>query len=186
MPALGSVAIPPGQCVLPPLAVPRTYQLLWNNSILAGDSSSGPLGYLTFLYGHKKYNRGSRRKRTNDKWTIWAWVNLKCKNGSFVTLHSLCICRLTLACICGKLLQATTNANSSLTVFLTADRCRLRTANSSCLSSSLALESISRRLVSSAVRCRPPLCVSLHQLLSGFSRTFLSYPTSGLVGDLES
>ena len=43
---------------------PRIQQLLWNNSVLAGDSSSGPLGYLTFLYGHKKYNRGSGRKRT--------------------------------------------------------------------------------------------------------------------------
>ena len=131
---------------------PRTYQLLWNNSVLAGDSSSGPLGYLTFLYSHKKYNRGSGRKRTNDKRTIWACVNSKCKKGSFVTLHSMCICRLTLACICAKLLQATRNANSSLTVFLTADRCRHRTANSSCLSSSLPLDSISCRLASSAVR----------------------------------
>ena len=83
--------------------------------------------------------------------------------------HSLCICRLTLACICAKLLQATRNANSSLTVFLTADRCRLKTANSSCLSFLLTQDSISRRLVSTAVRCRLPLCVSLHQLtLSGF------------------
>ena len=103
-----------------PLATPRTYQLLWNNSVLAGDSSSGPLGYLTFLYGHKKYNRGSGRKRTKNKRTIWALVNSKCKKDSFVTLDSLCICRLTLACICAKLLQATRNANSSLTVFLTA------------------------------------------------------------------
>ena len=103
-----------------PLAAPRTYQLLWNNSILASESSCGPLGYLTFLYGHKKYNQGSGRKRTKNKWTIWAWVNSKCKKGSFVTLHSLCICRLTLAYHCAKLLQATRNANSSLTVFLTA------------------------------------------------------------------
>ena len=102
------------------LAAPRTYQFLWDNSVLAGDSSSGPLGYLTFLYGHNKYNRGSGRKRTKNKRTIWAWVNSKSKKGSFVTLHSLCICILTLACICAKLLQATRNANSSLTVFLTA------------------------------------------------------------------
>ena len=151
-----------------PFAVPHTYQLLWNNSVLAGDSSSGLLGYLTFLYGHKKYNGESGRKRTNDKWTIWAWVNSKCKKANFMILHSLCICRLTLACICLKLLQATRNANSSLTVFFTADHCRLRTANSSCLSSSLPLESISRRLVSSAVHCWLPLCISLRQPPSGF------------------
>ena len=106
---------------------------------------------------------GGAIKRINDKRTIWACVNSKFKKGSFVTLHSLCICRLTLAYICAKLLQATRNANSSLTVFLTADRCRLRTANSSYLSSSLHLDSISRLLVSSVVRCRLPLCVSLRQ-----------------------
>ena len=79
-----------------------------------------------------------------------------------------CICRLTLASICAsicaRLPQATKNANSSLTVFLTADRCWLRTVNSSCLSSSLPLHSISRWLVSSAVRCQLPLCISLRQL----------------------
>ena len=47
----------------------------------------------------QEYNRGCGRKRTNDKRTIWAWVKSKCKKGKFVTLHSLCICRLTLACI---------------------------------------------------------------------------------------
>ena len=105
-----------------------------------------------------------REWEKKNKWTIWARVNSKCKKGSFVTLHSLCICRLTLACICAKLLQDTRNANSSLTVFLTADCCRLRTANSSSLSSSLPLDSISRWLVSSAVHCQLPLCISLHQL----------------------
>ena len=52
-----------------------------------------------FLYGHKKYNQRSGRKRINDKRTIWAWVNSMCKKGDSVTLHSLCICRLSLACI---------------------------------------------------------------------------------------
>ena len=103
-----------------PLRGPRTYQLLWNNTVLAGDSSSGPLRYLTFLYGYKKYNRGSGRKRTKNKRTTWARVNSKSKEGSFVSLHSLWICRLPWACICAKLLQATRNANSFLTVFLTA------------------------------------------------------------------
>ena len=36
-------------------------------------------------------------ERTKNKRTIWAWVNSKCKKRSYVTLHSLCICRLTLA-----------------------------------------------------------------------------------------
>ena len=60
--------------------------------VLAGDTSSGPLGHFTFLYGHKKYNRGNGRKGTKNKRTIWAWINSKCKKGEFVTLHSLCIC----------------------------------------------------------------------------------------------
>ena len=77
---------------------PRTYQLLWNNSVLAGDSPCGPLGHFTFLYGLKKDNRRSGRKRTKNKRTIWACVNSKCKKGKFVALHSLCICRLSLTC----------------------------------------------------------------------------------------
>ena len=132
-------------------------------------------------------------ERTKNKRTIWAWVNSKWKKGGSVTLHALCICRLMLTCICAKLLQATRNANSCLTVFLTADRCRLRTANSYCLT----------RLVSSAVCCRLPLSVPLRQLLlwvtvptafsgvplvycPGFCRICLSSPTSSLVGDLDS
>ena len=110
-----------------------------------------------------------------------------------------------------KLLQATENVNSSLTAFLTADRCRLRTANSSCLSSSVPLDSISRQLESSAVCCWLPLWVTLRQLpsLGSFfqlaSLAFLcplpslafpcplpwllsdlAPPTSGLIGDLDS
>ena len=46
----------------------------------------------------QKYNRGNGRKRTKNKRTIWAWVNSKCKKGSFVTLYSLCICRQSLTC----------------------------------------------------------------------------------------
>ena len=143
---------------------PRTYQLLWNNTVWAGDSSSGPLGYLTLLYGHKKYNRGSGRKRTKNKRTIWAWVNSKCKKGSFVTLHSLCICRLSQACICAKLLQASRNANSSLTIFLNGPGLYLTPTIS-------------------VVDC--PSVSPFANFPSGFSRACLSYPTSGLVRDLE-
>ena len=101
-----------------------------------------------------------------------------------------------------RLQQATRNADSSLTVFLTADRCRLRTANSSCLSSSLPLDSISPcwSLLLSVVDC-PSASPFANCLLwvpffnwllwrslahcPGFSRTCLSYPTSGRVEDLE-
>ena len=115
----------------------RTYQLLWNNSVLAGDSSSGPLGHFTFLYGLKKYNWGSGRNRTKNKRTIWAWVHSKCKKGKFVTLHSLCICRLSLTC---SFCETSTSYKECQ---LISDRllhcwpCQLRTANSSCLFSSL-------------------------------------------------
>ena len=82
-----------------------------------------PPGHFTFLYGHKKYNRGSGRKRTKNKGTIWAWVNSKCKKGCSVTLHSLCIRRLTLTCI---LRENSTKPRGMLTLFpwssLTAPR----------------------------------------------------------------
>ena len=135
---------------------------------MAGDSSSGPLGYFTFLYGHKKYNRGSGRKRTKNKRTIWVWLNSMCKKRSFKTLHSLCICRLTLACIYAKLLQATRNANSSLTVFLTAYGLYLTTTALFCC------------IVDCLLRLPSP------NHLSGFLFKLLSSNTSGLVGDLES
>ena len=116
-------------------------------------------------------------KRTKNKRTIWAWVDSKCKKGHFLTLHSLCICILSRACISSKLQHATRNANLSLTVFLTAPGLYLTPTALFCCPLSTAL------------------CVSLRQLtslgsfsnsLSGFSRTCLSSPTSGLVRDLKS
>ena len=152
-----------------------------NNSVLAGDSSSGLPGYLTFLYGHKKYNRGSGRKRTNNKWTMWSWVNSECKKGGSVTLHSLCICRLTLACISSeistKLLGMPTHPDWPS---LTASFCwPLLT-----LDCKLILSVFLTALVSSTVHCRLPLCVTLCQLpsLSSFFQLSLSgvpLPTSG-------
>ena len=47
----------------------------------------------------QKYNQGSGRKEQTNKWTIWAWVNSSARRLSCDTLHSLCICRLTLAWI---------------------------------------------------------------------------------------
>ena len=63
-----------------------------NNSVLASDSSSGSDRGITHFF------TAQGRKRTKNKRTIRAWVNSKCKKRSSVTLHSLCICRLSLTC----------------------------------------------------------------------------------------
>ena len=79
-------------------------------------SSCFQQGYHTFLYGHIKYNREGEIKRKNEQ--TRTWVSSKRKKGSFVTLHSLCICRLSPACILRETsTEASRNANSSLTVF---------------------------------------------------------------------
>ena len=86
---------------------------------------------------------------------------------------------------------------------LTADRCRLRTANSSCLSSSLPPDTISPdwSLLLFAVDCPSASPFANRSLwvpfsnssdwrslahCPGFSRICLSSTTSGLVGDLDS
>ena len=93
-------------------------------------------------------------KRTKNKRTIGAWVSSKCKKRSYVTLHSLCICRLSLAC----------------------SFCEISTSHEECWLiltglPSLILDPISCWLVSSAVRCRLPTATRRHPsptLLSGF------------------
>ena len=123
-----------------PLRSLRTYQFLWNNSVLAGDSSSDPLGHFTFLYGFKKYNRGSGRKRTNKQYGLGSIQNARraslwhCIPCASVDYRWRVVSRNFY-----KLLGMPIH----LTIFLTADHCRLRTAKSSCLSSSLPLDSIS-------------------------------------------
>ena len=70
--------------------------------ILGRWSSSCPDGgHRTFLYGYKKYNRGSGRKRTNEQNEQYEpGVNSKCKTRSYVTLCiPVSIYRSTLACI---------------------------------------------------------------------------------------
>ena len=82
-------------CDNPPSRSPNN-QLLWNNSVLAGDSSSGfRRGISHFFMATRNTTEGVREK---EQRTIWAWVNSKCKEGGSVTLHSLCICRLSLTC----------------------------------------------------------------------------------------
>ena len=84
-------------------------------------------------------------------------------------------CRLSRACIFRKTpTKATRNANSSLTVFLSASFCWL-----------FVLWTLSHAdwpLLLSVVDC---LSASPFTNCRGFSRTCLSSPTSGLVGDLE-
>ena len=62
-----------------------------------------PIGVSHISLRHKKYNQGSGRKRTKNKRTIWAWVNSSARRLCCDTLHSLCICRLTLVCISSEI-----------------------------------------------------------------------------------
>ena len=88
-------------------------------------------------------------KRTKNKRTIGAWVISKCKKRSYVTLHSLCICRLSLTC-------------SSCEISTSHEECWLILTGLP----SLILNPISCWLFSSAIRCRLPFCVILRQLPS--------------------
>ena len=95
---------------------------------MARDSSSGfQQGYHSFLYGHKKYNWGSGRKRTNEQY----WLRSALSARRVVLWHFFvqlfmhlvdyrweCIFRETPT-------EATRNANSSLTILLTASFCWL-------------------------------------------------------------
>ena len=81
-------------------SAPRIHQLLKTISILASDHLVVP--FRTFLYGTRntiKRVGGKNKEQTNNM----AWVSTKCKKRSYVTLHSLCICRLTLAWISSKI-----------------------------------------------------------------------------------
>ena len=120
---------------------------------MASDSSSGFWqGYHTFLYGHIKWVGG--RKRTNEQ--TRTWVSSKRKKGSFVTL---CILRTSVdyRCyiFCAKLLQKLLGMPTYLW---------LSSLTASFWWPSFCWTAISRRLVSSAFRCRLPLSVFLCQL----------------------
>ena len=127
--------------VILPSGCPEYINFLKPILFIARDSSSGfRQGYHTFLYGHKKHNRGSGRKRTNEQYGLRSapnarrvvlWYFFVQLFVHFVDYHWECIFR-----------------ENSTKLF--------RTDNSSWL-------------VPSAVRSRLPLCVSLRQLtLSGF------------------
>ena len=75
-------------------------------------------------------------KRTQNKRTIGAWVSSKCKKRSYVTLYSMCICRLSLT-------RSFCTSHEECWLILTG------------LPSQI-LDPISCRLVSAAVLCRLP------------------------------
>ena len=77
---------------------------------------------------------GKNKEQTNNT----AGVSSKCKKRSYVTLHFLCVCWLTLTCSFCEISTSYEECWLILTGF-----------------PSLMLDPISRRLVSSAVRCRP-------------------------------
>ena len=88
--------------------------------------------------------KGVGEKEQTNKRTIWTWVNSKCQKRSYVKLHSLCICRLTLAWISSE--------NS--------------TTHEECWLILTGLPSLRLDPVSSAVRCRLATRVTLRQLTS--------------------
>ena len=168
-----------------PFGRPEYINFLKPILFMARDSSSGfRQGYHTFLYGHKKYNRGSERKRTNER-TIWTSVSSKRKKGSFVTLHSLCICRLTLACI---LRETFTSYLECQLMFDRLPHC-LWTLSHADMSPLLSVvDCLSASLFANCPLWVPlpthPLWVPLPTLLVSLGPHFPL--TSGLVGDLES
>ena len=113
----------------------------------------------TFLYCYKKYNQGSGRKRTNER---YAWVNSSARRELCNTAFPVCICRLTLAWILVKILQRYQECQPILIGLL-----------------SLVLDSLMPTRLS-AVRCQLVTRVTLRQLQVPFvqlsSRVLL--PTS--------
>ena len=152
---------------------PLLHQFLKTISILAGESSSGSdRGIAHFFIATRNTIKGVGGK---NKRTIWAWVNSSARRLSCDTLHSLCICRLSLTC----------------------SFCEISTSHEECWLiltglPSLLLDPISCQLVTSlsGIDCPLPLCVSLRQpflwVPLSNSSTCVPLPTSGRVRDLES
>ena len=140
------------------------HQLLWNHSSCGSDR-----GITHFFMATRNTTERAGEKENKNKRTILAWVNSRCKKGSSVTLHSRCICRLTLTCIFREISTKIRGMQTHLDWF-----------------PSLLLDPFSCRLVSSAVRCQLPFCVTLRQLLlwipfANHSLTGVPLPTSGCV-----
>ena len=107
-----------------------------------------PIGVSHSFMATRNTIKGVRKKnkeQTNNR----GLGQLQCKKWIYVTMHSLCICRLSLAC-------------SFCVISTSHEECWLILTGLP----SLILDPISCRLVSAAVRCRLPFCVSLRQLPS--------------------
>ena len=164
---------------------------------MARDSSSGfRQGHHTFLYGHKKYNWGSGRKRTNEQYGLRSapsarrvvlWHFFVQLFVHFVDYRG----RIFFVKLLQKPLGMPTHLWPSSSLPPSADRCRLplcvslRQLTLFGLLCQLTLFGFLCQLTLSGFLCQFTLSGFLCQLPSGFSRTCLSSPTSGLVGDLE-
>ena len=123
---------------------------------LAGDQLVVPIGgHRTLLYGYKKYNRGSGRKKKEQTNNMLRLTQVQ--KGSYVTL---CICRLTLAWISSetstKLLGMPTYPDRSSSLLWTS----------------------SHPTGLSAVQCRPPCPSSVANCLLRvpLSNSLLAFP----------
>ena len=128
-----------------PFGCPEYISFLKPILFMARDSSSGfRHGYHTFLYGHKKYNWGSGRKRTNEQYGLKSAPSAR----RVVLWHFFVQLFMHFVDYCGRIffakhLQKPRGMPTHLWPFSS--------------------------LLPSADRCRLPLCVSLYQLtLSGF------------------
>ena len=117
-------------------------------------------------------------KRTKNKRTIWAWVNSSAKRLSCDTLHSLCICRLTLAWISSEIFTKLQGMPTHL------DWSSLTAAGLYLMRLVSQMSGVDCPSASPFANC--PQWVPSSNSPSRLSRTCLSYPTSGLVRDLES
>ena len=71
---------------------------------MASESSSGSdRGITHFSMDTRNTIKGVGEKEQTNKRTIWAWVNSSARRLSCDTLRSLCIYRLTLACISSEI-----------------------------------------------------------------------------------
>ena len=71
--------------------------------VLAGDHLVVPTGVSHISLWLQEIQSREWEKRTKNKRTIWAWVNSSARRLSCDSLHSLCICRLTLAWISSEI-----------------------------------------------------------------------------------
>ena len=126
-----------------------------------------------------------REWEKKNKRTIWAWVNSKCKKGGSVTLHSLCICRLSLTCsfreISTRLIGMPTHLWPSSSLLTVVDS-GLRT-HLFCLPHCPWTGLFSCPLSTAPLRHPSPTAYS--GFLFPTALTGVSLPTSSLVEDLE-